>query len=166
MIYVRLESKVRNEPLPADGYFAAPLKGHHHELETLITRGVARRKTWHAELVLLVVFGLAAGLRDVRVRRLQVGDRQANLFDQAVISLGSDDLGLDEDTLSGLDIARALRRVDEGAGEDLVDDSNTVDLVAEDVGENVIARRVEQYLDNLLGRLGLNFLVDNMEHRQ
>ena len=149
------------------GVLTTHLKGRHHGLEALVARRVAGGKTRHAELVLLVVLRLAARLRDVRrIGRLQVGDRQTNLLDQTAISLSGDDLQLNENAFGSLDVTGALSRVHKGAGKDFVHDGNTIDLIAKNVGQDVVSWGVEQSLDDLLGSLRLDFLIDDTEHRQ
>lgn len=56
-----------------------------------------------------------------------------------------------------------MHGINEGASEDLVHDRNTVDLVAEHVGEDVVSWGAKERFDDLLGRLGLDLLVDDLD---
>ena len=47
-----------------------------------------------------------------------------------------------------------------------MDDGDTIDLISKNVRENVITRRVEKRLNDLLGSLGLNLLIDDPQNRE
>ncbi len=56
--------------------------------------------------------------------------------------------------------------IDERTGQNLVHDSNSVDLIAQDVRQNMVARRREQRFNNLARRLWLDLLIDDAKNGQ
>lgn len=143
------------------------LQRGHHGSKTLVGRRITGGETRDTEIALRGVLGLCR-LSDVgsRVSGLQVGHRQADFLNQATVSLGSNHLQLDQNALGSIHISGTVRWVNEGAGENLVNNSDAIDLVSEDIGENVVGRGIEQCLDDLPGSFRLDLLVDNPQHSQ
>lgn len=166
-IVARINGELRRARLRV---LSTHLQRGHHGGQILVMSGISGRKAghpirrrWGAEL------GLGAWSRSrttVGEVRLKVGDGKTNFLDEAAVSLGSDDLQLDEDALRSLDVSGPLRRINEGAREDLVDHSHTIHLIAQDIGEHVVRGRVEQSIDDLGGRQRLHFLVHDAQDGQ
>ena len=142
------------------------LQSSHHRSQPLIGGWISSGEARNTEVALRCVLGLR-GLRHVRrVSWLQVGDGKANLLDQTTVCLRRDDLEFDQYPLGCIHIDGALLGVDEGAGQNLVDNSDTVNLISEDIREDVIVRRLEERLNDLCRRLRLHLLVDDPENSE
>ena len=56
--------------------------------------------------------------------------------------------------------------INERTGQNLVHDSNAIDLIAQDVRQNMVARRREQRFNNLARRLGFDLLINDAKNGQ
>lgn len=115
------------------------LKSSHHGRKPLVVIGVSLRQSWYA--------GVLVDLSRLPRRRhvasegwLEVRNRKSNLLNQPPVRLSGNNLQFDENPFRSLHIFLLVNRVDEGAGEDLVHDSDSIDLIAQNVRQNVISR--------------------------
>jgi len=69
-------------------------------------------------------------------------------------------LKVDQDTLRCLEVLRFFSGFKIETLQDFVNNCDAVDLITQDVSENVVVRRKEQRVDNLLGSFWLGLLVD------
>jgi len=140
------------------------LECSHHRCKTLIIGWVSGGKARHSEVTLRGNFTLAVGGQIRSISGLEIRNRQAHFLNQSSICLRSDDFQLNEDTLRSLDVVGFLHGIKEGARENFVYNSNTVNLVPKHVCEDKIPRGREKGLNNLGGSLGLDLLVDNPQN--
>lgn len=99
---------------------------------------IASWQARYAVVVLAVVLSLRGLGRVTIVGRLQIWHRQTDFLNETTVSLSGNDLELNEHSLRGLDIDGALIRIDKGAGQDLVHDSDAVNLISQNVCQDVI----------------------------
>lgn len=120
----------------------AHLERSHDGSQALVVRGIPRWKSRHCRSILLRTPGLP-GWGVVGVGGWIVGNGQAHFLDETAVRLGGRNLQLDEHALCGLYVTLLVHGVDERAGENLVHDRNTIDLVAKNIVQDMVTWGVE-----------------------
>lgn len=130
----------------------------------MVVGGITRGKPRNSKVLCGILGHLAGRRHGIIVSRLEVRHGQTNFLNEPTVRLSGNDLQLNEDTLRRVDIHELHGRVEERAGQDLMHNRNTIDLVTKDVSENVVTRRIEESVNDLVRGLRLNLLVHNAQN--